>query len=125
MNATDEMVEGLRQRLTEILAENEQLKSAVQRTPVKQVIVDRLVDNPLLVEKVKSLTDQVEALEKARLSGAQALKVASARVVDRVVEKEVERIVHKLPAWAVRVAVGSALAMSAISGAIGFYVGQH
>lgn len=110
--------------INELSAEIVRLKSEAGKVQVRQVIVDRKVDNPALLETIDSLKKQVEALEKARLN-AQANRSAIQTVVKEVqVPQIVDRIIFRLPKWVVPTLLGGSVVMLMLGVLIGMYAGK-
>ena len=113
-------IDAITARLTEVLADNERLRSASVKTPVKQVIVDRVVDNPILLEKIETQRKQIEALEKARLSVVASVKSPSKPVVEvKTIETVVDRVVEVIPKWMLLACLGGGSALLALGYALG------
>lgn len=92
----------LEKQLLQAKAEIERLKTASNtvKTQIRHITVEKIVDSPELLAKVKNLTDQVVALEAARLTLQKALHDNQTRVIKvdpvEVKEKivEVEKVIY-------------------------------
>lgn len=101
-----EQAQVLEARLTEVLAENERLKSQSVRREVVQVQVPQYIDRPELVEQVDALKKQVTALEGYRLQGINKIVSAPKAVAADPEIRLVEKVVLKSLSIYVTVATG-------------------
>lgn len=116
-----EQIAVLMATINQISAENNRLKSEAGKVQVKQVFVDRKVDNPVLLERIEQQRKQIEALEKARLQSANVTRLPTVKVEHVEVEKIVERVVSKTPHW-----VFVALILTAVVAfSVGHYAGKY
>lgn len=126
-----ELAQSLQARLTEVLVENERLKSQSGRRDVVHVQVPQYVDRPELVSQIDVLKKQIEALEKARLSAVASVRQQGpekiiTKVVEKIVEKEpeirvLEKIVTKTSAVSIYVTVATGLVGAIIGALVGKY----
>ena len=99
--STDDVVGALSARLTEVLVENQSLKSQSIRKEVVHVQVPQYLDRPETVTEIANLKKQVESLNKYRLQivpGTEKTKALHPSVitntVDRIVYKTDIRLVY-------------------------------
>lgn len=107
----------------ELSAENNRLKAQNGKIQVKQVIVDRPVDNPVLLERLAEKEKQIEALEKARLGHVGAVRSAT-RIEYVPTDRIVDRVVEKVPSWLVYAIIAGGVSLLGIGVMVGRYVGK-
>lgn len=104
--------------LLEISKLQQAASNANQRTQIKQVMVEKIVDSPELLATVENLKGQIVALENARLNLQRNLRaeqekpkttVTDIREVERIVEKEVVKLATNWKLLLIAASVGMGL----------------
>ncbi len=117
-----EQAQVLAARLTEVLAENERLKSQSVRREIVQVQVPQYIDRPELVSQLETLKKQVSALEGYRLQGIN--KIVSAPTQAKPEVRVLEKIVTKTSMVSIYVTLATGI-VGAVIGAIVTKLASH